>query len=179
MAYPMLCSNPITKQRLTHWTPRNKFHWNWNKNTNISIHQNAFENIYKMDAILFRTQCDKIHSVDTLLYIANKGNASDDNIKRSGRQCLIVDGWYNILAFIHHILSIHSTPMEGQLLFKIWAPLIRFPQAFFVISHHILFSVDGDTTTPCGHQTVILWPITIHKWRTSSPPSCLGARSFW
>ena len=113
-------SNPITRPMLTHWTSRSLFHWNWNKNTIISIHWNAFENIYKM-------------------------------------------AWYSIFAFIHKILSIHSTPMEGQGLFKIWALLIRFPPAFLVISLHILFSVDGERATPCSHQTAILWPITIHK----------------
>ena len=80
-----------------------------------------------MDTILFMTQCDKIYSADTLFYIANKGDTSDDNTKRSGKQCLIVEGWYNIFALIHKILSIHSTPMESQGLFKIWAPLIRVP----------------------------------------------------
>ena len=98
------------------------------------------------------SQSDKIHSVGILFYVSIKGGTSDDTTKTSGRQRLIVDIWYNIF--------------EGQGLFKRWALLIRFPPAFLVISLHILFSVDGDRATPCGHQTAILWPFTIHKWRT-------------
>ena len=42
------------------WTLRNKFQWNWNRNSYIVIQENAFENVVrKMVAILSRPQCVK------------------------------------------------------------------------------------------------------------------------
>ena len=37
---------------ITNWTLRNKIQWNWNWNSNIFIHRKAFENVWKMAAIL-------------------------------------------------------------------------------------------------------------------------------
>ena len=40
------------------WTLRNKFQWNFNQNSNISIQENAFENVVcKMASILSQPQC--------------------------------------------------------------------------------------------------------------------------
>ena len=46
---------------IVNWTLGNKFQWNLNKNSNIFIQENAFENVvWKMAAILSRPQCVKL-----------------------------------------------------------------------------------------------------------------------
>ena len=48
------CSN------IVNWTLRNKLQWNLNRNSNIFIHENTFENVvWKMAAILSLPQCVK------------------------------------------------------------------------------------------------------------------------
>ena len=43
---------------IVNWTLRNRPQWNFNRNSNIFIEENAFENVvWKMAAILSRTQC--------------------------------------------------------------------------------------------------------------------------
>ena len=45
---------------IVNWTIGNKFQWNINRNSNILIRENAFENVvWKMVAILPRPQCVK------------------------------------------------------------------------------------------------------------------------
>ena len=45
---------------IVNWTPRNKLQWNVNRNSNIFIQENPFENgVWKMAAILSRPQCVK------------------------------------------------------------------------------------------------------------------------
>ena len=41
---------------IVNWTPRNKFHWNFNQNSHIFIQENPLENVWKMAANLFRPQ---------------------------------------------------------------------------------------------------------------------------
>ena len=42
---------------IVNWTLGNKLQWNLNRNLNIFIEENAFENVWKMAAILSRPQC--------------------------------------------------------------------------------------------------------------------------
>ena len=53
------------------WPLRNKLQWHLNRNSYIFIKENAFENIVrKMEAILFRPQCDELlNRNEFLLYI--------------------------------------------------------------------------------------------------------------
>ena len=47
---------------IVNWTLRNKLQWNFNRNSNIFIHENAFENVVcEMASILSRPQCDNQH----------------------------------------------------------------------------------------------------------------------
>ena len=39
---------------IVNWTLRNKLQWNFNSNTKLNIHENAFENVCEMVTILFR-----------------------------------------------------------------------------------------------------------------------------
>ena len=41
------------------WTLRNKLHWNFNRNSDIFIHENVLEYVSKMVAILSQPQCVK------------------------------------------------------------------------------------------------------------------------
>ena len=53
-------AKPILNQcwNIVNWTLRNKLQWNFNRNLNIFIEENAFENVaWKMAAILSRPQC--------------------------------------------------------------------------------------------------------------------------
>ena len=52
---------------IVNWTFRDKLQWNINRNSNSSIHENAFESIVcEMTAILFRSQCVKIFNSSTI-----------------------------------------------------------------------------------------------------------------
>ena len=56
---------------IVNWTLRNKLQWNFNRNLNIVIHENAFENVVcEMAAMLYRPQCVnclwEVHSVRNL-----------------------------------------------------------------------------------------------------------------
>ena len=42
---------------IVNWTLRNKLQWNFNRNSNIFIQENAFESVCEMAAILSRPQC--------------------------------------------------------------------------------------------------------------------------
>ena len=49
-----------TNAGIVNWTPRNKFQWKVNRNSNIFIEENTFENVVcEMLSILSRPQCDK------------------------------------------------------------------------------------------------------------------------
>ena len=48
---------------IVNWTLGNKFQWNFNRNSNIFIQENAFQNVVcDMTSILSRPQCDNIVS---------------------------------------------------------------------------------------------------------------------
>ena len=47
---------------IVNWTLGNKFQWNRNRNSNIFIQENSFENVRNMAAILSRLQCVNCHS---------------------------------------------------------------------------------------------------------------------
>ena len=59
---------------IVNWTLRNKFQWNFNRNSNIFIQENALENVIcEMASILSRPQCVKWetpYSVNVRHYIA-------------------------------------------------------------------------------------------------------------
>ena len=60
---------------IVNWTLWNKFQWNFNRNSNIFIQENAFENIVcEMSAILSRPQC-----VKALLYFIVSGDITRTN----------------------------------------------------------------------------------------------------
>ena len=48
--------------KIVNWTPRNKFQWNFNRNYNIFIQENAFGNVCDTAAILPRPQCITLFS---------------------------------------------------------------------------------------------------------------------
>ena len=55
MACRLCGAKPLPKSALVNWTHRNKPQWNFNQNTKLFIHKNAFENIAcEMAAILSR-----------------------------------------------------------------------------------------------------------------------------
>ena len=60
---------------IVNWALRNKFQWNFNRNSNIFIQENALENVVcEMASILFRPQCvnSSITSLHSIHIIAIK-----------------------------------------------------------------------------------------------------------
>ena len=59
-------AKPLSEPMLEYfnWTLWNKFQWNFNRNSNIFIHENEFESVVcEMAAILSRPQCVKQHII--------------------------------------------------------------------------------------------------------------------
>ena len=53
---------------IVNWTLRNKFQWNFNRNSNICIEENTFENVVcEMSAIFSRPQCVKAEGIPLLV----------------------------------------------------------------------------------------------------------------
>ena len=56
----IIASDLNQRWNIVNWTLRNKLQWNFNRNSNIFIHENAFENVvWEMTAILFLAHCVK------------------------------------------------------------------------------------------------------------------------
>ena len=64
MACRLSGAKPLYKPMLiiVNWTLRNKLQWNFNRNSNIFIHENALQNVVcEMASNLSRPQCDNWH----------------------------------------------------------------------------------------------------------------------
>ena len=71
---------------IINWTLGNKLQWNFNRNSNIFIYENALENVVcEMASILPRPQCVKLY---VFRFLACDGNTWGDNCQR---QCSCQD----------------------------------------------------------------------------------------
>ena len=79
MACRLLGAKPLSEPMLTssQLCIRNKIKWNINRNSNVFIKENAFENVWKMAAILFRTQCVKEVELEKTQVYASYINSPD------------------------------------------------------------------------------------------------------
>ena len=82
MACRLAGAKPLSEPMwdIVDWALGNKFQWNLTRNSYIFIHENAFENVvWKMAAILCRSQCVNLNHATLGLFRANLVNimASD------------------------------------------------------------------------------------------------------
>ena len=111
------------------WNLRNKLQWNSNRNSNIFVQENAFENvIWKMAVILYRPQYANQTDPCTIIYLARQWTHTTANI---GHQCSIFhlqwnksmrwvrDAWKKSLIALmvnRHIISMRHV---------VWWPLLE------------------------------------------------------
>ena len=94
---------------IVNWTLRNKLRWNFNRNSNIFIQENAFENVVcEMVAILSRPQCVNSSS-DSSYKCIWPCNASNITARADIKQLLDIGGFEIPCQYCHWVQAIVSS----------------------------------------------------------------------
>ena len=102
MACRLIGAKPLSKPMLGYWTLRNKPQWNFNQNTKLFIHKNAFEiTIWELAAMLSRGRWVNI------LRLEQNGQHSTEDIFNAF-------SWMKIIVFW---LKLHQPPLDMNMIF--------------------------------------------------------------